>query len=180
VLYTLITIAGATVIGTQILLYAAAAQFYGLSIRSTGLGWASGIGRNGAIVGPLLGGALLGINLPLQLNFITFAIPGVIAALAMTLFVLSGKRQTAPRQPPATAAPLIAAKVCGAVDPSCAEPGSAHLMPSHCVRQYENPDAGPVMVGRRRRLHCYGDFLRRAAGDPFPGGPGGGSAAGGT
>ena len=111
VLYTLITIAGATVIGTQILLYAAAAQFYGLSIRSTGLGWASGIGRNGAIVGPLLGGALLGINLPLQLNFIAFAVPGVIAALAMTLFVLSGKRQAAPGQPIAAAAPLMAAKV---------------------------------------------------------------------
>lgn len=95
VLYALITIAGATVIGTQILLYAAAAQFYGLSIRSTGLGWASGIGRNGAIVGPLLGGALLGINLPLQLNFIAFAIPGVIAALAMTVFAVSSQRSGA-------------------------------------------------------------------------------------
>ncbi|MEK0364192.1 MFS transporter [Pseudomonas sp. CBC3] len=94
VLYALITIAGATVIGTQILLYAAAAQFYGLSIRSTGLGWASGIGRNGAIVGPLLGGALLGINLPLQLNFMAFAIPGVIAALAMTVFAVSGQRNS--------------------------------------------------------------------------------------
>jgi AAHS family benzoate transporter-like MFS transporter len=92
VLYTLIFIAGATVIGTQILLYATAAQFYGLSIRSTGLGWASGIGRNGAIVGPLLGGALLGINLPLQLNFIAFAVPGVIAALAMAAFAISSKR----------------------------------------------------------------------------------------
>ncbi|MBU2332465.1 MAG: MFS transporter, partial [Gammaproteobacteria bacterium] len=92
VLYTLIFIAGATVIGTQILLYATAAQFYGLSIRSTGLGWASGIGRNGAIVGPLLGGALLGINLPLQLNFMAFAVPGVVAALAMTAFVISSKR----------------------------------------------------------------------------------------
>lgn len=104
VLYSLITIAGATVIGTQILLYACAAQFYGLSIRSTGLGWASGIGRNGAIVGPLLGGALLGINLPLQLNFIAFAIPGVIAALAMTLFVVSKRREGA------VPAPLMAAK----------------------------------------------------------------------
>lgn len=104
VLYSLITIAGATVIGTQILLYACAAQFYGLSIRSTGLGWASGIGRNGAIVGPLLGGALLGINLPLQLNFIAFAIPGVIAALAMTLFVISKRREIA------VPAPLLAAK----------------------------------------------------------------------
>ena len=104
VLYSLITIAGATVIGTQILLYACAAQFYGLSIRSTGLGWASGIGRNGAIVGPLLGGALLGINLPLQLNFIAFAVPGVIAALAMTLFVFSKSREAA------VPAPLMAAK----------------------------------------------------------------------
>lgn len=95
VLYLLIFVAGATTIGTQILLYAGAAQFYGLSIRSTGLGWASGIGRNGAIVGPLLGGALLGINLPLQLNFMAFAVPGAIAAIAMTVFTLSGQRRQA-------------------------------------------------------------------------------------
>lgn len=96
VLYLLIAIAGATTIGTQILLYACAAQFYGLAIRSTGLGWASGIGRNGAIVGPLLGGALLGIELPLQLNFMAFAIPGAIAALAMTVFAVSSQRASAP------------------------------------------------------------------------------------
>ncbi|TWE07212.1 AAHS family benzoate transporter-like MFS transporter [Pseudomonas sp. AG1028] len=89
VLYLLIFIAGATTIGTQILLYAGTAQLYGLSIRSTGLGWASGIGRNGAIVGPLLGGALMGIELPLQLNFMAFAIPGAIAALAMLVFALN-------------------------------------------------------------------------------------------
>ncbi|MEX5360590.1 MFS transporter [Pseudomonas guariconensis] len=100
VLYGLIFIAGATTIGTQILLYAGAAQLYGLSVRSTGLGWASGIGRNGAIVGPLLGGALMGINLPLQLNFIAFAIPGAIAALAMVVHLASGRRHglTAPAQ----------------------------------------------------------------------------------
>ncbi|MEO9243445.1 MFS transporter [Pseudomonas inefficax] len=92
VLYLLIFIAGATTIGTQILLYAGAAQLYGLSVRSTGLGWASGIGRNGAIVGPLLGGALMGINLPLQLNFIAFAIPGAIAALAMAVHLASGRQ----------------------------------------------------------------------------------------
>ncbi|GAB3465675.1 MFS transporter [Azotobacter salinestris] len=86
VLYTLIALAGATTIGSQILLYACAAQFYAMAIRSTGLGWASGIGRNGAIVGPLLGGALVGMSLPLQVNFIAFAIPGLIAAIAMTLF----------------------------------------------------------------------------------------------
>lgn len=94
-LYLLIFVAGATTIGTQILLYACAAQFYGLSIRSTGLGWASGIGRNGAIVGPLLGGALMGINLPLQLNFMAFAIPGAVAAVAMSVFAISAQRRQA-------------------------------------------------------------------------------------
>ncbi|NWD81608.1 MFS transporter [Pseudomonas reactans] len=92
VLYLLIFLAGATTIGTQILLYAAAAQLYGLSMRATGLGWASGIGRNGAIVGPLLGGALMSAELPLQLNFLVFAIPGAIAALAMMTYALSQRR----------------------------------------------------------------------------------------
>ena len=94
VLYVLIFVAGATTIGTQILLYAGTAQLYGLSIRSTGLGWASGIGRNGAIVGRLLGGALMGIELPLQLNFLAFAVPGAIAALAMTAYALNERRSS--------------------------------------------------------------------------------------
>lgn len=87
ILYLLITLAGAATIGTQILLYACAAQFYEMSIRSTGMGWASGISRNGAIAGPLLGGLLLGANLPLTTNFLAFALPGVIGAAAMLLFV---------------------------------------------------------------------------------------------
>ncbi|MOA01138.1 4-hydroxybenzoate transporter PcaK [compost metagenome] len=103
VLYLLIFIAGATTIGTQILLYAGAAQLYGLTIRSTGLGWASGVGRNGAIVGPLLGGALMGINLPLQMNFMAFAIPGAVAALAMLVYLASERRSALP-------AALVAAK----------------------------------------------------------------------
>ncbi|NLY17282.1 MAG: MFS transporter [Gammaproteobacteria bacterium] len=90
VLYALITTAGATVIGTQILIYAAVAQFYGLAYRSTGLGWASAVGRTGAIVGPILGGFLLAMQMPLQANFIAFAIPGAVAALAMIIFVMVG------------------------------------------------------------------------------------------
>lgn len=95
VLYLLIAIAGATTIGTQILLYANTAQFYPLAIRSTGLGWASGIGRTGAIVGPLLGGWLMAAALPLKLNFLVFAVPGLVAALAIGCFILwySGKSE---------------------------------------------------------------------------------------
>jgi AAHS family benzoate transporter-like MFS transporter len=83
VLYSLVAVAGATTIGSQILLYAYVAQYYPTAIRATGLGWASGIGRNGAIVGPLLGGSLLALALPHHLNFVAFAIPGVIAAIAI-------------------------------------------------------------------------------------------------
>ena len=93
VLYTLIVIAGATTIGTQILLYANTAQFYPLSVRSTGLGWASGVGRTGAIAGPFLGGTLMAMALPLKLNFFAFAIPGVIATLAILLFIFASQRQ---------------------------------------------------------------------------------------
>jgi AAHS family benzoate transporter-like MFS transporter len=89
VLYLLIFIAGATTIGTQILLYASVAQLYNLSVRSTGLGWASGVGRVGAIVGPMLGGLLLAAKLPLEMNFLAFAVPGAISAVAMLVFAIS-------------------------------------------------------------------------------------------
>jgi AAHS family benzoate transporter-like MFS transporter len=103
VLYLLVALAGATTIGTQILLYAHVAQYYPLAIRSTGIGWASGVGRGGAIAGPVLGGALQAMGLPLGYSFLAFALPGAIAALAMTL-IANGAR-TAAAQPPLALAP---------------------------------------------------------------------------
>ncbi|OTG87039.1 aromatic acid/H+ symport family MFS transporter [Acinetobacter sp. ANC 4558] len=85
VLYTLIAVAGAATIGSQILLYTFVAQYYPTTVRSTGMGWASGIGRIGAIVGPVLTGALLGFDLPHQMNFLAIAVPGFIAAFAVFL-----------------------------------------------------------------------------------------------
>ena len=85
VLYTLVGIAGAATIGSQILLYAYVAQYYPTNIRSTGLGWASGVGRNGAIFGPMVGGTLLAMALPHQVNFLVLAIPGIIATISMIL-----------------------------------------------------------------------------------------------
>lgn len=85
ILYSLIAIAGAATIGSQILLYTFVAQFYPTAVRSTGMGWASGIGRIGAIIGPVLTGALLSFELSHQMNFLVIAVPGVIAALAIFL-----------------------------------------------------------------------------------------------
>ena len=107
VLYGLVAVAGATTIGSQILLYAYVAQYYPTAIRSTGLGWASGIGRNGAIVGPLLGGTLLAMALPHHLNFVAFAVPGVIAALAV--FNVGRRAPAVSVHPRQSEAPSIAA-----------------------------------------------------------------------
>jgi len=98
ILYSLIAVAGAATIGSQILLYTFVAQFYPTALRSTGMGWASGIGRIGAIIGPVLTGALLTFELPHQMNFLAIAIPGIIAALA--IFMVNLKASVAAQSAP--------------------------------------------------------------------------------
>jgi AAHS family benzoate transporter-like MFS transporter len=88
VLYGLVTVAGAATIGTSILLYSYVAQYYPLSVRSTGIGCASGVGRIGAIVGPILTGLLLTLNLPHTMNFVMISVPAMLAICA----ILSLKR----------------------------------------------------------------------------------------
>jgi AAHS family benzoate transporter-like MFS transporter len=84
-LFLLVGLAGASTVGTQIVTYAYAGQFYPMAVRSTGIGWASGIGRSGAILAPIVIGTLVGMSLPLQQNFVAMAIPAVIAAIAVAL-----------------------------------------------------------------------------------------------
>jgi AAHS family benzoate transporter-like MFS transporter len=84
-LFLLVGLAGASTIGTQIVTYAYAGQFYPMAIRSTGIGWASGVGRSGAILAPIAIGTLVGMALPLQQNFAAIAVPAVIAAVAVGL-----------------------------------------------------------------------------------------------
>lgn len=88
ILYGLVTVAGAATIGTSILLYSYVAQYYPLSVRSTGIGCASGVGRIGAIVGPILTGLLLTLNLPHTMNFVMISVPAMLAICA----ILSLKR----------------------------------------------------------------------------------------
>ncbi|MGD7003651.1 MFS transporter [Corynebacterium halotolerans] len=85
----LLVLAGATTVGTLSVIHALAAEYYPSAMRSTGIGWAAGIGRLGAIAGPVLGGALLGLALPFSQNFLAVAIPGVIGAIAMAFVNMS-------------------------------------------------------------------------------------------
>ena len=85
VLFLLVGLAGASTIGTQIVTYAYAGQFYPMAVRSTGIGWASGVGRSGAILAPIVIGTLVGMSLPLEQNFMAIAIPAVIAVFAASM-----------------------------------------------------------------------------------------------
>ena len=108
VLFLLVGLAGASTIGTQIVTYAYVGQFYPMAVRSTGIGWASGVGRSGAILAPIVIGTLVGMALPLQLNFMAIAIPAVVAAIAIAL-VDHRRASGAGHAAPVPAAPAVAA-----------------------------------------------------------------------
>jgi MFS transporter, AAHS family, 4-hydroxybenzoate transporter len=68
----LIVLLGCGISGAQLALFALAAGYYPPAIRATGLGWAAGISRVGAISGPLVGGWIIGQQ---------FGTPGILGAL---------------------------------------------------------------------------------------------------
>jgi AAHS family 4-hydroxybenzoate transporter-like MFS transporter len=59
VLFAVIFIAGCGILGGQVALNTLAGVYYPTYLRSTGVGWCLGIGRIGAIVGPLFAGELI-------------------------------------------------------------------------------------------------------------------------
>ena len=64
---------------------------YPPEMRSSGIGWAGGMGRLGGIVFPALGGIALGMSLPLSTIMTAAAVPAlVIAGLVMVLGVVNG------------------------------------------------------------------------------------------
>lgn len=67
-------------------MYSLAARLYPTEIRATGVGGAVGIGRIGAIGGPLLGGILIGAGFSMATNFMIFAIPTIIGGVT-TLYI---------------------------------------------------------------------------------------------
>jgi MFS transporter, AAHS family, 4-hydroxybenzoate transporter len=82
-LMTVIFIAGMCLLGGQIGLNALAGTIYPTFVRSTGAGWALGIGRIGSILGPVIGGVLIGMKLSMAALFVCAAIPGACCAVAV-------------------------------------------------------------------------------------------------
>jgi AAHS family 4-hydroxybenzoate transporter-like MFS transporter len=84
-LMSTIFVAGFFVIGSQFCMNALAAGFYPTAVRSTGVGWALGIGRIGSIVGPVVGGLVISLGWSTEQIFIAAAVPAVAAALGVFL-----------------------------------------------------------------------------------------------
>ena len=75
-----VTAAGVCIAGGQCGINALVTTLYPTEIRSTGAGWALGIGRIGSILGPVLGGFLISFDLPAKLLFTVLAVPPLLTA----------------------------------------------------------------------------------------------------
>ncbi len=88
-------LAGLTIIGSQTGLNGTCGKLYPARMRTTGLGWALGIGRLGGIAAPALGGYLLSIGMKPPEIFLSACGFAVIAAVATALLAFRGSRVAA-------------------------------------------------------------------------------------
>ena len=89
--------AGYCVVGAQGGANASAATYYPTGIRSTGVGWALGIGRIGSIIGPVLGGMMISLHWSTPDLFMAVAVPEFLAGATALLIVLQYRRLRAAR-----------------------------------------------------------------------------------
>ncbi|MFJ4375572.1 MFS transporter [Pseudomonas japonica] len=85
--------AGLGTIGSSTLMYGFLAAYFPTACRGAAVGAALGIGRAGAILGPMIGGWIVGANLDHQWNFYAFALPAVLAAMFASLIPASALRR---------------------------------------------------------------------------------------
>ncbi|HST71550.1 MAG TPA: aromatic acid/H+ symport family MFS transporter [Kocuria rosea] len=83
-IYAMVFVTGCFVFSSQVLVYAFTAANHPPRVRATALGMSAGVGRLGAISGPIIGGALLGAGLAYPWGFFAFAAVGALGGLALT------------------------------------------------------------------------------------------------
>jgi len=76
-------------------LYAVGPPLYPVSARATGMGWAIGVGRLGAILAPIGSGMLLSRQWPPSQLYMLSSLPFIVAALSMLVV-----RKPAPTRQP--------------------------------------------------------------------------------
>lgn len=83
-LYASVFITGCFVFSAQVLVYAYTAASHPPGVRASALGLSAGIGRIGAIMGPLITGTLVAWNIAYPWGFYVFAAVGFCGALAIS------------------------------------------------------------------------------------------------
>ncbi|MEU8668992.1 aromatic acid/H+ symport family MFS transporter [Streptomyces anulatus] len=82
--YAVVAFTGVWLFSASTMVYAVAGRLYPAADRAAGLGWVTGVGRLGAVVSPMLGGALVGRGLGSG-GFLVFALGGVLGAVTVFL-----------------------------------------------------------------------------------------------
>ena len=77
---------------SQLLVYAFVSKHYPAGARATAMGWVAGVGRAGSIVGPIMGGLLVGAGLAIPWGFYAFALVGLVGAIAVSMVPVVKKR----------------------------------------------------------------------------------------
>ncbi len=91
--YIGVLLAGVFVFSAQVLVYAYISQLYPAAARGTAIGAASGVGRFGAISGPLIGGALLTAGIAYPWGFYVFAVVAALGAVAVAAVGVGAARK---------------------------------------------------------------------------------------
>jgi AAHS family 4-hydroxybenzoate transporter-like MFS transporter len=81
-LFSVVFVAGFGVLGGQAALNALAASYYPTELRASGVGAASGVGRTGSVIGPVLAEVMRARWTTEQL-FLAAAVPALVSAFAM-------------------------------------------------------------------------------------------------
>jgi len=93
ILFALILLIGFSVQGGMTGFYPTAARVYPHHIRASGIGWAMGIGRTGAIAGPALFGIIFDNGVSIQILFIIFSVPLILSGAAAYFIPLRNLKQ---------------------------------------------------------------------------------------
>jgi AAHS family 4-hydroxybenzoate transporter-like MFS transporter len=101
ILALLVGLTGFFVAGGQNGLNTLSGLLYPERIRSTGSGWAYGVGRIGSVVGPVIGGALVSMNLPHTTLFVCIGLPMALAGCCVLFLrgsALAGRTMETPAE----------------------------------------------------------------------------------
>jgi AAHS family 4-hydroxybenzoate transporter-like MFS transporter len=94
-LYLVIFVAGICIVGAQPAINALASTLYPTEIRATGIGWSLGVGRAGAIVGPVVAARLVALDWSSQSLFLAASVPASFSCIVVIGLAIVTRRKLA-------------------------------------------------------------------------------------